>query len=965
MQTNQNWRETYWGGTAEAERLHFEKLARDILKVQARVKKRSGAVNIARAFHAKAILATKGKFRFADDLPGDLTSGFAAPGAEYEATVRISNASGAHKPDRKRDLRGIAVRVKVSDQEYHDLLMTNFPVPHARDANQFVAFAVALSGSRILAIPRLLRSVGPFEAIRMLRNVLKGSKRRVRSVAQETYWSRGAKLWDQAGPVRFLLRPVHDAKSAREPDLRDPDYLRREVGDRLLEGDIKFEFCVQRFVNEAKTPIEDAATEWLETDSVPLVIGQLIVPQQDIYTTEAAETARGIEAMAFNPWHTTEPFRPLGNLNRGRQAVYHASAAHRDNLRFFSDIPIRNKVSVALLTRLFQWVNRYLPWHKMPLLSLQLLNLSLFRQRLRRKNLIDTEPRPAPPKPQPSLEEPIREEVRTARTFDGSYNDLSDPCMGQVGAAFGRNMPPQYMPKLLDAPNPVTVSRELLHRKHFIPARSLNVLAAAWIQFQVHDWVQHKRYKPGEKDITVHMPGGAKWRNTASGPEENVMRIAGDKPLHDAPAGSDAPLLVFGNTTSHWWDGSEVYGTTRETANSLRGDPDQRERSKESWEQAKSLEATLRLPGGYLPEDVNGMEVTGFNESWWLGLSVMHTLFAREHNAVCDALRSAYRSWSQERIYQTARIIVSALIAKIHTVEWTPAILATEAIDVALNANWFGAPSGWLTRLGLWLTDVHAFKGIPQTTPDHHTAPYSLTEDFVTVYRLHPLLPDDYRLYDHQKGTFMRACRFADIQGAKTDEVMRKLKLENVLYSLGIAHPGAIRLHNYPRALTEFQLENGQRIDLSVVDLVRERHRGIPRYNAFRQGLHKPRISRWEDITEDPESVRLLREIYKDIDQIDTMVGLHAETPPTGFGFSDTAFRIFILMATRRLQSDRFLNADFRPEVYSPLGIDWVTNNSMKSVILRHCPELVAFLPRSQSAFAPWRALPVHQESQG
>jgi hypothetical protein len=105
-------------------------LAQDILKVQARVKKRSGAVNIARAFHAKAILAAKGKFRFADDLPSDLSIGFAAPG-EYEATVRISNASGAPNPDSKRDLRGIAVRVRASDQEYHDLLMTNFPVPHA------------------------------------------------------------------------------------------------------------------------------------------------------------------------------------------------------------------------------------------------------------------------------------------------------------------------------------------------------------------------------------------------------------------------------------------------------------------------------------------------------------------------------------------------------------------------------------------------------------------------------------------------------------------------------------------------------------------------------------------------------------------------------------------------------------------------------------------------------------------
>ena len=41
------------------------------------------------------------------------------------------------------------------------------------------------------------------------------------------------------------------------------------------------------------------------------------------------------------------------------------------------------------------------------------------------------------------------------------------------------------------------VSQQLLHREHFIPARSLNMLAAAWIQFQVHDWVDHARYPLG------------------------------------------------------------------------------------------------------------------------------------------------------------------------------------------------------------------------------------------------------------------------------------------------------------------------------------------------------------------------------------------------------------------------------------------------------------------------------------
>ena len=83
------------------------------------------------------------------------------------------------------------------------------------------------------------------------------------------------------------------------------------------------------------------------------------------------------------------------------------------------------------------------------------------------------------------------------------------------------------------------------------------------------------------------------------------------------------------------------------------------------------------------------------------------------------------------------------------------------------------------------------------------------------------------------------------------------------------------------------------------------------------------------------------------------MVGLYAEPQPKGFGFSDTAFRVFILMASRRLESDRFFTRDYRPEVYTQAGIDWVESNSMRTVLLRHFPELA---PRSRGR-EPVRAL--------
>jgi len=83
-------------------------------------------------------------------------------------------------------------------------------------------------------------------------------------------------------------------------------------------------------------------------------------------------------------------------------------------------------------------------------------------------------------------------------------------------------------------------------------------------------------------------------------------------------------------------------------------------------------------------------------------------------------------------------------------------------------------------------------------------------------------------------------------------------------------------------------------------------------------------------------------------------VGLFAETPPKGFGFSDTAFRIFVLMASRRLNSDRFFTTDFTEEVYSKAGMDWVRDNTMSSVLQRHYPGLEPSLRGVKNAFAPW-----------
>jgi hypothetical protein len=65
---------------------------------------------------------------------------------------------------------------------------------------------------------------------------------------------------------------------------------------------------------------------------------------------------------------------------------------------------------------------------------------------------------------------------------------------------------------------------------------------------------------------------------------------------------------------------------------------------------------------------------------------------------------------------------------------------------------------------------------------------------------------------------------------------------------------------------------------------------------------------------------------------------------------------VFTLMATRRLHADRFYTEDYTPEVYTPEGLAWIDAASMKSVLLRHFPDLAdTGLAGVTNAFYPWQ----------
>jgi hypothetical protein len=224
---------------------------------------------------------------------------------------------------------------------------------------------------------------------------------------------------------------------------------------------------------------------------------------------------------------------------------------------------------------------------------------------------------------------------------------------------------------------------------------------------------------------------------------------------------------------------------------------------------------------------------------------------------------------------------------------------------------------------------------------------------------MHTLMPDHFTISSAETGQALANAELPELAGSRGLEFLTRFSPSDLLYSFGTHHPGAVRLHNFPKFLQNLVQDNGDRFDLGAVDILRDRERGVPRYNRFRRLLHKEPVRSFEELTDNPTWAAEMKRVYKnDLEMVDTMVGMMAEPLQEGMGFSETAFRIFLLMASRRLKSDRFLSKDYRPEIYTKQGIDWVEENSMKSIISRHFPS-VAFAMEGiedDNAFKPWKA---------
>uniref|UniRef100_A0A3Q7FW38 Alpha-dioxygenase 2 n=1 Tax=Solanum lycopersicum TaxID=4081 RepID=A0A3Q7FW38_SOLLC len=394
-------------------------------------------------------------------------------------------------------------------------------------------------------------------------------------------------------------------------------------------------------------------------------------------------------------------------------------------------------------------------------------------------------------------------------------------------------------------------------------------------------------------------------------------------------------------------DGSVIYGSNVEILKKVRTFKDGKLKLSEN---------------GLLEQDENGKIISGDVRNTWAGFVTLQALFVQEHNLVCDVLKVQLED---EELYRHARLVTSAVIAKVHTIDWTVELLKTDTLFAAMRTNWYGL-------LGKKFKDTFGHVG-GLKKPENHGVPYSLTEEFVSVYRMHQLLPDKLQLrnIDATSGPnksipLTNEIPMGDLIGGKGEENLSRIGFTKQMVSMGHQACGALELWNYPiwmRDLIAQDVDGTDRphhVDLAALEIYRDRERSVARYNEFRRRMLQIPITKWEDLTDDMEVIKTLHEVYgDDVEQLDLLVGMSAEKKIKGFAISETAFFIFLLMASRRLEADRFFTSNYNEETYTKKGLEWVnTTESLKDVLDRHYPEMTDKWMNSNSAFSVWDSSP-------
>lgn len=480
------------------------------------------------------------------------------------------------------------------------------------------------------------------------------------------------------------------------------------------------------------------------------------------------------------------------------------------------------------------------------------------------------------------------------------------------------------------------------------PAGILNHMAAAWIQFQGEGFFGNTLKDPiSQNPFRIKRRPGSGWPND----EAIIDRISVD-PTRVFDDGRPTAI----NEKAQCWTMGAIYGNNAAELARLR----------DGGFKLKLAEDGLLLADPSRP----GCDLTGISNNYSALRATLHWLFTKEHNAIAEWLYELHPDWDDDTIFDLARRTNCANMARIHTTEWTEDLLSCPVLQTGMHADWYGllgqrkkmAILRWSARnpeLAARLAPVlrhELLTGAAGTFWTHHTGPFQVPDEFRLVYRLHQLLAGIYDIYDADDGHLRERIKLIDFVNTNTRDIIHRHGHGNVAWSLMSQSCGALTLNNFPTALRMFNRQSdGNLIDLSELDFLRELERGTGTINQLRQGLGLPPFRNFLELCGGNEAnARAVSQAFNgDIETVWAGVGILAEPKVALSALGETQFKQFVLNAPRRVVSAWYLTEGFNyAEMHE--GLDWVEHGGgFLGVCRRHLPSMREKLEGNIRGFAP------------
>ncbi len=500
------------------------------------------------------------------------------------------------------------------------------------------------------------------------------------------------------------------------------------------------------------------------------------------------------------------------------------------------------------------------------------------------------------------------------RTATGEGNNPMNAEWGSTGTPTLRIMDASFEdgisePTGMDRPNPRTISNDIFDQDSDMPnSIGLSDFWWQWGQFIDHD-ITAIHSDPSEF-FPIYVPmGDPQFDPFHTG---DVMIPQSRAMEHDGTGTDVANPRAYTNEISTWIDASSIYGSDDYTMNYLRS----------------FVDGKLKMSdGNYLPFNTTTGEFTDpvdplapsmANENPFISklylsgderaneqtaLLAMHTLFAREHNRLCDELILSHPTWSDEEIFQRARKIVGAYIQRITMEEWLP----TAGIDLMpyMGYDLYSDPSlspifsGAAFRLG------HTMIPSSLKRLDNNGEEISAGDLQLKFAFFNPLvLNNEGGMEPIFKGMALQ------LQQEVDNKVVGDIR--NFLFG----PPGSGGL------------------DLAALNINRGRDMGLPDFNTVRTEIGLDAYSSFTEITSDSDLATIMENLYGDINEIDPWVGMLAEDHMSGKAFGETIF-VILKEQFERLRDTDWYWFENDPE-FSPSEILEIKSTNLADIIRRN-----------------------------